>query len=160
MSPLAVIAIQSTLSIVIFLLITQHYIAPVLRRLPKEDAFVPLLFLNAFRYLPFILFAPGQISPQVSENTKSIIAYGDFISAILALLSVLFLIYRIRGAIALVWIFFIVGVADSLIGTYTALTAQLQLFPLGFGWVIVAFFVPMIFVSEAMIGFLLFTKGK
>jgi hypothetical protein len=102
MDPFDVLNIQMTLSLVAFALIARWHVAPRLRRLPRESALVPLLWVNVFRYTPLTLFAPGQVSPDVPPGVAAAIAYGDLVSGLLALLALLALRLRLAAAVALV----------------------------------------------------------
>ena len=76
------------------------YISPVLGRMPIRAALVPLFLIHALRYLPSSVFAPGQVDPKIPMDTMASIAYGDLISALLALIAVVFLHLEWPGAIA------------------------------------------------------------
>lgn len=160
MSTLFIFAIQITLSIFVFALMAKWYIAPRLARLSLEKALIPLLWVNVFRYIPLALFAPEQVSADIPQMTLSLIAYGDLISAILAFVAIIFLVYRIPGALFAVWLFLLVGVTDMLIVMTHAISIQLYLYPLGFNWYIVALYVPMVLISQMMIAYYLFKKSK
>jgi hypothetical protein len=151
MSAFNVLNIQSTLSLIAFALIARWHVAPRLAVLSREDALVPLLWVNAFRYAPLTLYATGQVDPNIPPDAVAVIAYGDFISALLALAALVALKLRIKGAIALVWLFSIFGFADLVIGTAKAIGAELYKFYLGWNWYIVVFYVPMLIVSQVMI---------
>ncbi len=158
MNPFLVLATQATASLIVFSLLAKWYVAPRLSRLPLKQALVPLLWINVFRYLPLNLFSPGQVSADIPAATISLIAYGDLIAGALALIAIIFLVYRIPGAMLAVGVFIIVGIADMSIAFPHALTAKLYLYPLGFNWYVVAFYVPMVFVSQVMIAYWLFAK--
>lgn len=158
MSPFFIFGIQITLSILVFALVAKWYVAPRLAGLPLEKALVPLLWINVFRYLPLNLLAPGQVSADIPTSTLSLIAYGDLISGVLALIVIIFLAYRIPGAILVAWVFLIVGVADMLVAFPQAITGKLYLYHLGFNWYVVAFYVPMVLISQIMIAYWLLAK--
>ncbi len=158
MNPFFVLATQATASLIVFSLLAKWYVAPRLLHLPLEKALVPLLWINVFRYLPLNLFAPGQVSVDIPATTLSLIAYGDLIAGALAFIAILFLTYRIPGAILAVWAFLTAGIADMLVALSHALAAKLYLYPLGFNWYVVAFYVPMIFVSQVMIAYWLLSR--
>ena len=63
MSPFVTLSIQSTFSLVAFALIALWHVAPRLNARSREDALVPLLWLQVFRYAPLALYAPGQVDP-------------------------------------------------------------------------------------------------
>src|SRR5713101_6369858 len=85
MTPFAILALQSTLSLVAFALIARWYVAPRLSRASLEDYLVPLIWVHVFRYAPLTLLVPGQISLKVPAGVAATIAYGDLVSAIAAL---------------------------------------------------------------------------
>src|SRR5215472_6940044 len=88
MSAFNVLNIQSTLSLIAFALIARWHVAPRLSALSREDAIVPLLWVNVFRYAPLTLFAPGQVDPNIPPDAVATIAYGDLASGLLALAAV------------------------------------------------------------------------
>jgi len=96
------------------------------------------------------LLVPGQVSPDIPIDVAMTIAYGDLISAIAALITVLFLKQRLPGALIVAWAFNILGVADIVIATAAAINAKLYQYALGFNWYIVTFYVPTGIVTHAM----------
>lgn len=151
MNPLYVLNIQSTLSLIAFALIARWHVAPRLSALSREDALVPLLWVHVFRYAPLALYAPGQVDPRIPADAAAAVAYGDLISALVALVALIALRLRVRVAIPLVWIFTVVGVADLVFATYKAVGAEMYKFPMGWNWYILNFYVPMLVVSHMMI---------
>ena len=151
MTAFSAIGIQSALSMTIFSLLAVFYLVPHLRKLKLKQAIITLLWINTFRYLPLILFAPGQVSASIPESVIAAIAFGDLISGLLALIAILLTRFNIRGAMVMTWLFLTLGTLDSINGVYTAISACAYQFPLGFSWIVVTFFVPLIFVSEALI---------
>src|SRR6266852_3900868 len=104
MNPQPLFAIQFTLSFIIFRLVAKWYIAPSLGKLPLQAALAPLFLVHALRYLPSSAFAPGQVDPRIPMDAMAGIAYGDLVSAILALIAVVFLHYGWSGAVAVAWL--------------------------------------------------------
>jgi len=149
MNPFFVLNIQSTLSLIAFTLIARWHVSPRLSTLSREDALVPLLWVHVFRYGPLTLYAPGQVDPNIPADATAAIAYGDLISALVALVALIAL--RLRVAIPLVWIFTVVGVGDLVFATYKAVGAEMYKFPMGWNWYILNFYVPMLVVSHVMI---------
>src|SRR5215510_5854598 len=125
MSPTALFGLQFTFSLVVFAAVARWYIGPALRRLPLTDALVPLFLVHALRYLPSSAFAPGQIDPRVPTSAMEAIAYGDLLSAALALIAGVLLCYRWNGAIAVAWMVNLVTSVDWLRGGSLAATSQL-----------------------------------
>lgn len=160
MEPFYVLGIQSTLSTITFALLVWWYLLPRLRSVPVHKAAAPLLWINVFRYAPLVLFAPGQVSDGISTSTRSLIAYGDTVAGLTALLALVLLRYRVRGAIAATWLFVGIGIADSLTGIVAAMRAHAYLFPLGTSWFIVAFYVPLTMVSQLALAYWLIAKPR
>src|SRR6266852_8913128 len=104
MSPMALLGLQFTFSLVLFALLAKWYITPALDKLPMQAALVPLFLVHALRYLPSSAFAPGQVDPKIPMDAMAGIAYGDLASAILALIAVVFLHYGWSGAVAVAWL--------------------------------------------------------
>src|SRR5260370_16938217 len=103
MSPTLLFGVQFTFSLVLSAIVARWYVVPALKKLPVHAALVPLFLFHALRYLPSSAFAPGQIGDAVPKDAMAAIAYGDLASAVLALVAVLFLRYRLQGAIAVAW---------------------------------------------------------
>ena len=85
MTPFLVLSIQSTLSLVAFSLIALWHLEPRLRTRSREDALVPLLWVQAFRYAPLALYAPGQVDPRIPADVAAAVGLGDLVSAGVAL---------------------------------------------------------------------------
>jgi hypothetical protein len=151
MNPFWVLNIQSTLSLILFILIARWYVAPRLSSRSRDQAVLPLLWVHAFRYAPLTLLAPGQADPRIPADVVGAVAYGDFVAALFALLAIVAVQLRLRIATALVWLFTIVSIADLVYGTARAVGAQMYIYYMGWSWYIVNFYVPMLIVSQVMI---------
>jgi hypothetical protein len=110
-----------------------------------------LFLFHALRYLPSSAFAPGQIGDAVPKDAMAAIAYGDLASAVLALVAVLFLRYRLQGAIAVAWAVNVVTSLDWLYASFLAASNQLVAFPMGSNWYIINYYVPAIGVAHVLI---------
>lgn len=151
MSAFSVLTIQSTLSLVAFTLIARWHVAPRLTELAREDALVPLLWVQVFRYAPLTLYAPGQVDPRIPADVAATVGLGDLGAGLVALVALLAVKRRIRGAIALVWVFTAVGIGDLVFATIKAVGAQMYAFAMGWNWYILNFYVPMLIVGHVMI---------
>ena len=150
-SPTSLSSLQFTLSVLIFSLVAKWYIAPALNKLEPYRALVPLFLVHTLRYLPSTAFAPGQIGSDVPMQAMSRIAYGDLMSAILAVVAVMFLRYRWPGALPVAWAVNIVASLDWLYASFLATSNQLINHFLGGNWYIVHYYVPVIGVIHVMI---------
>lgn len=151
MSAFHVLTIQSTLSLVAFALIARWHVAPRMAALTREDALVPLLWVQVFRYAPLTLYAPGQVDPRIPADVAATVALGDLVAGLAALVALLALKLRAPGAITLVWVFTVVGIGDLVVATRKAVGAEMYTFAMGWNWYILNFYVPMLVVGHIMI---------
>src|SRR5256886_11335590 len=112
MEPIVLFGVQFTLSLVAYLLIA-FWLVPRLSVLPRELALVPLLWVHVFRVVGGTILAPGAVGPGVPMEFRTMIGFGDLITAVLALLALTVLRARLPSAIAFVWLFLIVGTLDT-----------------------------------------------
>lgn len=155
MTAFAVLNIQSTLSLVAFSVIAAWYVLPRLTPQPREKAIELLLWVHVFRYAPLTLYAPGQVDTRIPADVAAVVAYGDFVSSLVALGALFALRARWRSAIGLVWLFTAVGVGDLALATWKAVGAQMYTFYMGWKWYILNFYVPMLVVDHALIVYFL-----
>jgi hypothetical protein len=151
MPPIILFGIQFTLSLLAYALIAVWYVAPRLSDLPREAALAPLLWVHAFRIVGGTILAPGAVEAGVPMDFRVMVGYGDLATAFLALLALIALRARFRGAIALVWLFIGVGTLDTLNAVVQSLRDSVFSYPLGLNWVIVTFYVPALVVSSVLI---------
>ena len=150
MTAFQILALQSTFSLVAFALIARWHIEP---RLPKssiEGYLLPLAWVHVFRYTPMTLLVPGQVAASLPAATAATIAYGDLASALAALVAVIFLKGKWKGALAVAWLFNLIGIGDIVISTGAAIGAKMYDIPIGFNWYIVNFYVPALVVTHVM----------
>ena len=151
MEPMVLFGIQFTLSLVAYSLIAFWYVAPRLSRLPREVALVPLLWVHAFRTVGGTILAPGAVGPGVPSEFRTMIGYGDLITAALALLALALLRARLPIAIAFVWLCVIVGMLDTINAIIQSVRFNVFTYALGVNWVIVTIYVPALLVSSLLI---------
>ena len=151
MEPIVLFSIQFTLSLLAYVLIAFWYVVPRLSRLPRELALVPLLWVHAFRTVGGTILAPGAVGAGVPTEFRTMIGYGDLITAFLALLALVALRTRFPGAIALVWLMVIVGLVDTVNAIIQSMRFNVFTYALGVNWVIVTIYVPALLVSSLLI---------
>ena len=159
MNPMTVSGVQFTLSLIVFWLAAIWWVAPALNKLPLQSALVPLFFVHTLRYLPSTAFAPGQVGADVPAEAMAAIAYGDLLSAILAIVAIVFLHYRLQGALAVAWGVNIVAGLDWLNALFLAASNQLVTHALGGNWYIIHCYVPVLLITHIMI-FARLIKGE
>ncbi len=127
-----------------------HYIWPALRERPSPENLKPILLLHGFRFLGLAFVLPGVVSPELPAAFAQPVAYGDFITAILALLAVASL--GTRTGTVLTWVFNTFGTADLLFAFYLGARVSLPENPglLGAGYFILAAYVPLLLITHGL----------
>lgn len=151
MDPLIVLGIQCTLSLLVFFLILKWYVIPKITRETKFSILAILLLVNVFRYLPLSLFMPGQVSEAFPPYLKEVVAHGDFLSGMLALIALILLKSKKKGATLFTWIFSVVSSIDMLVVLTLAMSEKVYELPLGANYFTVSVYVPMLIVIQALI---------
>lgn len=147
--PLYLLATQITFS---FLAcgVLGRAVSPWLLSLPRTRTLEVLLWTHVPRCAPLALLAPGQ-ADAIPPMVASTIAWGDFVSAILALIAIVAIGARREGAVPVVWVFTVVSGLDIVTALTLGLGNGVHTQALGFGWYILALYVPVVCVSQWMI---------
>src|SRR5215467_10967654 len=74
-------------SFIAWAMVVARNIWPELRPRPRAEALRPLLILHSFRFIGLAFLIPGVVSPDLPSAFANSAAYGDLITAILALVS-------------------------------------------------------------------------
>jgi len=151
MEPIVLFGIQFTLALVAYGLIAWWYVAPRLSRLPREVALAPVLWVHAFRIVGGTILAPGAVAASVPAEFRTMIGYGDMATAVLALVALVALRFRLPAAIALVWLCLGVGLLDTVNAIIQSMRFSVFNDALGVNWVIVTMYVPALLVSSVLI---------
>jgi hypothetical protein len=149
--PLVLFNIQFVVSLVAYALIAIWYVAPRLAGWSREAALVPLLWVHVFRIVGGTILAPGSVDAAIPAAFRQMIGYGDMTTAVLALLALIALRVRFPGALVLVWLFLLVGTADTVNAIVQSLHYNVFTYALGVNWVIVTSYVPALLVSSVLI---------
>jgi hypothetical protein len=148
--PIVLFGVQFTFCLLAYALIALWYGQPWLSGLPRELALVPLLWIHAFRIVGGTIIAPGAVGEAVPDEFRTMIGYGDMVTAVLALVALIALRARAKRAIALVWLVLLVGMLDTLNAIIQSVRDSVFLYPLGVNWVIVTAYVPALLVSSLL----------
>lgn len=127
-----------------------HYIWPELRVRPRPENLKPILLLHGFRFLGLAFVLPGVVSRDLPAAFAQPVAFGDFITAILALLALAML--GTRTGTALTWVFNIFGTADLLFAFFQGSRISLPDTPglLGAAYFILAAYVPLLLITHGL----------
>lgn len=126
------------------------YVWPALRSLPRANALRILASLQAFRFFGLNFIVVGFVASGLNSAVANQIAYGDFIAAVLAVLSVAALTWRWPFATPIVWISNLWGIADLLNAYYKGATQVGDVGLFSAGIYIPALFVPILLVAHVL----------
>jgi hypothetical protein len=156
MDTLAIFGLQFVLSLVVWGLIAKWLLAPWLENKSPHDALFWLTLPHAFRYMGMVFLVPGVVARPLPGAFAIPAAYGDLGTALLALLALIALRTGWARALALVWLFNIVGTVDLL----NALRQASVVTDFGAAWYIPTLFVPLLLVTHFMIFARLLRRGR
>ncbi|HUY76370.1 MAG TPA: hypothetical protein VMV29_06340 [Ktedonobacterales bacterium] len=159
MVAIVVFATQAALSLVTFGLIARWSVYPRLATRPLAAALMPLLLFNTLRTIGLCFVVPTLVDPTLPAGFTVPGEVGDMTAVVLALLSLAALRFSWPGAMALVWLFNIEGIADLLYATYNGMRYDIPAnYHLGPAWLIPTYFVPAYIVAHIVIFALLLRR--
>ena len=143
----AIFGLQFVMSLVVWGLIAKWLVAPWLAKLVQHQALFWLTLPHAFRHIGMVFLVPGVVAQSLPNAFATPAAYGDLVTGVLALLALIALRTGWAGALALVWLFNIVGTVDLLNALRHVNVAP----AFGAAWYIPTFLVPLLLVTHFMI---------
>ncbi len=152
----AIFGLQFVLSLLVWGLIAKWLLAPRLEKMPQHQALFWLTLPHAFRHIGMVFLVPGVVAQPLPSAFATPAAYGDLVTGMLALLALIALRTGWAGALALVWLFNIVGTADLLNALRHVNVAP----AFGAAWYIPTFLVPLLLVTHFMIFVRLFRRAR
>ncbi|HEY3826947.1 MAG TPA: hypothetical protein VGL82_20460 [Bryobacteraceae bacterium] len=143
-------AISVVFGLVAWGAVAWQYIWPALSEGPSSGNLKPILLLHGFRFLGLALVAPGVVSPDLPAAFAQPVAYGDLITAVLALLALATL--GTPTGTVLTWVFNVFGTGDLLFAFYRGALISLpdRQGLLGAGYFILTAFVPLLLVTHGL----------
>jgi hypothetical protein len=142
--------ISVAFGLVVWGIVAWYYIWPVLSERTTHENLRPVLLLHAFRFLGLAFLVPGVVSPELPATFAQPVAYGDFTTAVLALLALATL--GTRTGTVVTWAFNVFGTADLLFAFYLGGRISLPNRPglLGAGFFILTAYVPLLLISHGL----------
>ena len=132
---------------VIFYVAARIYLLPNLARLSPRTVLIPILLLHSLRYLGLMFLTRGATYPGLPQQFAYPAAVGDFVTALLAFISIFLVVRGSRVARPFVWLFNVVGTLD-LLDAITLATVHNALPFMGPAYWIPAFWVPALLVTH------------
>lgn len=139
------------LSLIVFGSIALWYVVPWLNSRPRADALIALLWVHVVRYVALQVFSAQHDGFPISDQGAMEIVVGDVAGALLAYFSIGLLRDRSRMAVPLVWLLALETIYDTYSNIRGGASEHLLGAASGVTWLILAFFVPMVIVSLALI---------
>jgi len=132
---------------VIFYVAARIYLLPNLARLSPRAVLIPILLLHSLRHLGLMFLTRGATYPGLPQQFAYPAAVGDFVTALLAFISIFLVVRGSRVARPFVWLFNVVGTLD-LLDAITLATVHNALPFMGPAYWIPAFWVPALLVTH------------
>ncbi len=152
----AIFGLQFILSLVVWGVIAKWLLTPWLGTKSTHEALFWLTLPHAFRHIGMVFLVPGVVAQPLPDAFAIPAAYGDLVTGVLALLGLIALRTGWAGALALVWLFNIVGTVDLLNALRHVNVAP----NFGAAWYIPTFLVPLLLVTHFMIFVRLLKRGR
>jgi hypothetical protein len=132
---------------VIFYVAARIYLLPNLARLSPRTVLIPILLLHSLRHLGLMFLTRGATYPGLPQQFAYPAAVGDFVTALLAFISIFLVVRGSKVARPFVWLFNVVGTLD-LLDAITLATVHNALPFMGPAYWIPAFWVPALLVTH------------
>jgi hypothetical protein len=160
MDNFTIINLQALIGTIAIILGFRYWIHPRILKLPINEALLPLVFLNTFRYLGLSFMAKEQFYDGFPQGFLTTVGLLDFTTAILAIISFVALKNKWSFSISLVWLFNLVGFGDLITAFPQFFGLKLYDQDLGFIWLIFITYGLAAFLSHIYIFIRLFKNLK
>jgi hypothetical protein len=142
------LALFMAISLCAWTVIARVHVVPWLDARPKRDALLVVVLPHMFRHVGAMALFPGIGDPPPEWSVP--LAWGDGLTAVLAIASMIALYAKWSHATKLVWVFNVFGILDLLHNGVNA--ARLEVAPrLGVIGYVVGFGVPMMLVFHVLV---------
>jgi len=142
-----VLTINLVANTAIFYVAARLYLLPLVPRIRPQQIIVPILLLHSMRHLGLMFLTRGATFPGMPPQFAYPAAFGDLITAVLALAAIPFVLRGSTLAKPAVWIFNIFGTLD-LLAAITFATVYNAPVRMGPAYWIPAFWVPLLLVTH------------
>lgn len=152
-----VFGIQFLTSIMVYLILSYFFVLPYLKTKSRYVALTILTLPHLFRHIGMSLLTPGfVVGANLNQNFARSTAIGDYITVILAIVSIIALQKKSTIAIPMVWIMNLLGLTDIILAMRKGMLYQI-LNDIGPGWYIITFVVPLLLIAH-ILSFVVLTK--
>jgi len=150
MDAFTIFGIQNFFSFLVFGLLAWWHVWPWLKSIDRTAAFTALTFVHALRPIGATVLVASVAGTALPRDFASAVAYGDLVTSVLAVVTLLALRARLGAAIPLVWLTNIVGTVDlanALVGGVRYDVASLGM---GSFWYVVTILVPILWIAHLL----------
>ena len=153
-----ILTINLILSTFVFWVAARLYVLPKLQNYEARTLLLPILLLHSLRHLGLMFLTSGATYPGIPPQFTYPAAYGDLLTAVLAMIAIPAVAMRARSAKLLMWLFSVVGLLD-LIDAITLATVYDAAPFMGAAYWIPAFWVPALLVTHYL-AFIILLRGR
>ena len=107
-----ILTINLIFSTFVFWVAAKLYVLPKLQNYEARTLLLPILLLHSLRHLGLMFLTSGATYPGIPPQFTNPAAYGDLVTAVLAMIAIPAVAMRARRAKLLVWLFNVVGSLD------------------------------------------------
>jgi hypothetical protein len=143
--------IAQAITFVVLVTAAIWYAAPWMKRHPLATALTAPLWIHVFRQIAMQIFSARKFGFDVPLGLAREIAWGDVVGALLALTCLWLLRYGSRWARVVLWIFVVETFVDLVNATIQGIRNEVFTTANGVTWVILNFYVPLLWVTLALI---------
>src|SRR6266436_3908709 len=154
-----VIVLNLVANTLIFYVAARLYLLPLIPRVRFQQILVPILLLHSTRHLGMMFLTRGATYPGLPAEFAYPAAFGDLVTAILALLAIPLVLRGSRAAKPAMWIFNVFGTVDLLVAIVTATIYNAPV-AMGPAYWIPAFWVPLLLVTHYVTFVVLLRRGE
>jgi hypothetical protein len=145
-----ILTVNLLLSTLVFWIAARLYVLPRLHQWSPRAVLLPILLLHSLRHLGLMFLATGATYPGMPIEFAYPAAFGDLLSAVLALVAIPAVATNWKGARIVVWTFNVVGTLDLANAIALATIYGAQPF-MGPAYWIPAFWVPTLLVTHYIV---------
>lgn len=150
MDAFTIFGVQTLLSFVVFGLFALWFAWPWLKSVDRITAFTALTFVHALRPIGATVLVASVAGSALPRSFAEAVAYGDLITSVLAIVTLVALRGRWSVAIALVWLTNIVGTADLVNALVGGVSNDIARLGMGSFWYVVTILVPILWIAHAL----------
>jgi len=149
MSPIfdRILTLNLVVNTAIFYIAARLYLLPLLPRIRPQQILLPILLLHSMRHLGMMFLTRGATYPGLAAQFAYPAAFGDLLTAALALIALPLVMRRSPLSKPIVWVFNVFGTIDLLCAITLATIFQAPV-SMGPSYWIPAFWVPALLVTH------------